>query len=208
MALWKTASSFAGPKGAIAAFSNARSAFAALVETISPQRVWLPAYICEGLIAEQWRERIRYYPVRVGFDPHLATLDREATPGDLVLAVDFFGFPPQPEFLKFIARRRDLLFVDDRAQALDAGIEPWADWTLYSPRKLLGVADGGILVAERPGRQVPHPRERPDAIKLWTAPILRYEDLPEVDNQTWHQANQIKKAWMKVDTSEMTRWTG
>jgi len=191
-----------------ATFSNARSAFAAIIEATSPPRVWLPAYICEGLIADQWRDRIRYYPTGVEFEPDAATLDREAASGDLVLAVDFFGFPPRSGFLNFAARRRDLLFVDDRAQALDAGIRPWADWTLYSPRKLLGVADGGILVAERPGRQVPHPQERPDAIALWTAPILRYEDRTDASNQTWHQANQTKKAWMKVDACEMTRWSG
>ncbi len=85
-------------------------------------------------------------------------------------------------------------------------MEPWADWTLYSPRKLLGVADGGILVAESSGGEVPQPMERPDAIALWTAPLLRYEDWTEADNQTWHQANQLVKSRLKADRSEMTRW--
>lgn len=190
-----------------AAFSNARSAFAALVGETKPQRVWLPAYICEGLIADSWREKIRYYSVGVCFEPDITELDRGASTGDLVLAVDFFGFPPGPEFLRFAQRRSDLLFVDDRAQALDAGIQPWADWTLYSPRKLLGVADGGILIPERTGRELPFPQGHPDAIALWTAPILRYEDPSEVNNDTWHKANQAKKAWMKVNACEMTRWT-
>ncbi|HTV29775.1 MAG TPA: hypothetical protein VMF32_18540 [Xanthobacteraceae bacterium] len=190
-----------------AAFSNARSVFAALVKIASPRRVWLPAYICGTLIAESWRERLRFYHLLPSFAPDVAELDREATAGDLVLAVDYFGFPPGAEFLRFVERRRDLMFVENRAQALDTGIEPWADWTLYSPRKLLGVADGGILVSERAGRQVPRPQDRPDAIALWTAPLLRYEDRTESNNQIWHEANQEKKAWMKVDACEMTRWT-
>jgi hypothetical protein len=190
-----------------AAFGSARSAFAALVAVTAPRCVWLPAYICDGLIAKSWRERIRYYPTGAGFKPDVATLDRDALAGDLVLAVDFFGFPPGPEFLTFVKRRRDLLFVDDRAQALDVGIEPWAQWTLYSPRKLLGVADGGILVSERPGLLIPQPSEQSDAIALWTAPLLRYEDRDEANNQLWHEAHQAKKSWMKADNCQMTRWT-
>jgi len=191
-----------------AAFASARSAFAALIEATSPRSVWLPAYICDGLIAESWRERARYYPLLAGFEPDAASLDQDAMPGDLVLAVDFFGFSPGPEFLRFVQRRLDLRFVDNRAQALDPGVAPWADWTLYSPRKLVGVADGGILVAERPGRELPQPNERPDSVALWTAPMLRYEDRAEENNQTWHEAHQAKKAWMQADRSEMTRLTG
>src|SRR5579864_6178093 len=108
------------------AFVSARSAFDALVETMSPRTIWLPAYICEGLIAASWRQRVRFYPLLAGFEPDVASLERDAVPGDLVLAVDFFGFPPGAEFLGFVRRRRDLWFVDNRAQALDPGIEPWA----------------------------------------------------------------------------------
>ena len=189
---------------AFSAFVSARSALDALIEMTAPPKIWLPAYICEGLIADTWRARVRYYPLDA-FEPDVAHLDRAACGGDMVLAVDFFGFPPAAEFLRFVRRRADLRFIDNRAQALDPGIEPWADWTLYSPRKLVGVADGGILVAERPGRDVPQPSERPDAIALWTAPILRYEDRTEAHNQVWHEAHQAKKAWMQADRGAMTR---
>ena len=129
---------------AFTAFSLARSAFAALVDKISPRAVWLPAYTCGSLIAASWQERARYYRLREGFEPDVASLERDVVPGDMVLAVDFFGFPPGPGLMQFVRRRRDLLYVENRAHALDPGVEPWADWTLYSPRKLLGVADGEI----------------------------------------------------------------
>ena len=174
---------------------------------VAPPRVWLPAYICPGLIAEAWRDRILYYRVREDFTPDVASFDHNVGPGDVFLAVDFFGFPPGADFLSFARRRRDVLFVDDRAQALDAGIAPWADWTLYSPRKLLGVADGGILVAERQGRGVPQPRGQADATALWKAPLLRYEDRGENNNQVWHTATQAKMAGMSVDGCEITRWS-
>jgi hypothetical protein len=125
----------------------------------------------------------------------------------MVLAIDFFGFPPSRRFLQFVQRRPDLLFVDDRAQALAPSIEPWADWTLYSPRKLLGVADGGILVVECAGRLLPRPNEQPDAVALWSAPLLRYEDRTEVNNPTWYEANRAKEARLKADGCRMTLWT-
>jgi hypothetical protein len=187
-----------------AAFASARSALDGLIEMTAPNKIWLPAYICEGLIADTWRHRVRFYPL-VGLEPHVVSLDRTADTGDMVLAIDFFGFPPQDEFLRFVRRRTDLLFLENRAQALDPGIDPWGDWTLYSPRKLVGVADGGILVAERPGRTVPQPGERPDAVALWTATLLRYEDITEEHNKTWHEAHQRKKAWMQADRAAMTR---
>jgi hypothetical protein len=187
-----------------AAFVSARSALDGLIASTAPRQIWLPSYICEGLIADPWRDRVRYYPL-TGFEPQVASLDRAAGSGDMVLAVDFFGYPPQDAFIRFTRRRSDLLFVENRAQALDPGIAPWGDWSLYSPRKLVGVADGGILVAERPGRTVPQPSERPDAVALWTAPLLRYEDISEGHNQTWHEAHQAKKVWMQADRSAMTR---
>jgi hypothetical protein len=187
-----------------AAFASARSALDGLIEMTAPRRIWLPAYICEGLIVAAWRDRVRFYRL-AGLEPHVAGLDSAAGTGDMVLAVDFFGFPPQDEFRRFAHRRTDLLFVENRAQALDPGIKPWGDWTLYSPRKLVGVADGGILVAERPGRTVPQPSERPDAVALWSAPLLRYEDIAEEHNQTWHEAHQAKKARMHADRTAMTR---
>jgi hypothetical protein len=191
LARWTTGRRFA-------AFVSARSALDSLIEMTVPKKIWLPAYICEGLIADSWRDRARFYPL-VGLEPHVVSLDHAAAACDMVLAIDFFGFPPQDEFFRFVRRRTDLLFVENRAQALDPGTEPWGDCTLYSPRKLVGVADGGILVAERPGRTVPQPSERPDSVALWTAPLLRYEDITEEYNQTWHEAHQAKKAWMQAE---------
>jgi hypothetical protein len=187
-----------------AAFVSARSALDGLIASMAPRQIWIPSYICDGLIADSWRDRVRYYPL-TGLEPQVASLDRAAGSGDMVLGVDFFGYPPRDAFISFTRRRSDLLFVENRAQALDPGIAPWGDWTLYSPRKLVGVADGGILVAERAGRTVPQPSERPDAIALWTAPLLRYEDFTEENNQAWHEAHQSKKAWMHADRAAMTR---
>jgi len=190
-------------------YVNARSAFAALVELLDPKCVWLPAYVCADLVCATWREKVRFYHVGRDLEADVALLNQEAMAGDLVLGIDYFGYPVGPAFLAFTQARRDLLFVEDRAQALDTGSSFWGDWCLYSPRKLLGVADGGILVAAVPGRPIPQCSQQPDAVPLWTAPILRYEDRAETGNEVWYTAHRKKEMRMTASQQKMTelsRW--
>lgn len=189
------------------AFVNARSALAALIEMVEPPHVWLPTYICADVVAGSWSHRARFYPIDEICNPDIQTLERDTIPGDFVVAVDYFGRPPGREFCAFAQRRRDLQFIDDRAQALDPRVQPWADWCLYSPRKLIGVADGGILVAERPDRALPKPSLPGDVVHLWSPSLLRYEDVSETDNETWFASYRAKEAAMPTGGQEMTRLT-
>jgi dTDP-4-amino-4,6-dideoxygalactose transaminase len=181
-----------------AAFTNARSAFAALIAQLEPGTVWLPAYVCPVMVSPEWR--IEFYEVGPGFTPNLSRVETEAEAGDLLLLVAFFGQPIDAETEAVVARRADLHVVEDRAQALDAG--PGADgrWLLYSPRKLLGVADGGLLVAPDALANPPHPEpiDKDLVEAFWRASDLRAADPDGRDNARWHAANQVKEATMAV----------
>src|SRR5207302_4980229 len=98
-------------------------------------------------VASTWRGKIRFYHVGRDLEADVSKLNREAVPGDLVVGVDYFGYPVGSALRGLSTTRGDLFFVEDRAQALAPSGDFWGDWCLYSPRKLLGVADGGILVA-------------------------------------------------------------
>lgn len=187
------------------AFANARSAFAALVRLLGPACVWLPAYLCPEVLADGWRHTVQFYPVGRSLAPDVGLLDREAKAGDLILVIDYFGFSVGAAFIAFARRRRDLRFVEDRAQALDPGGEFWAQWCLYSPRKLLGVADGGILVPADREQPIPQCSVDPDAVGLWAAPMLRYEDSAEIRNDVWYAVHREKEAAMAVGCWKMTR---
>tara|TARA_R110001606_G_scaffold391201_2_gene558920 strand:+ start:148814 stop:149860 length:1047 start_codon:yes stop_codon:yes gene_type:complete len=187
-----------------AAFVNARSAFAALVATLPGATVWLPAFVCCDLVDRSFRERVRFYSVAEGFEPDIAGVEAGMAAGDLVLVVAYFGQPVGPAVQDFARRRPDLHIVEDRAQALAAGPAFDRSWTLYSPRKLLGVADGGLLVAPAGTSVVPQPTTSPDSEALWRAPLLRRADPPGRDNAVWYAANQSKEAAMAVTSQAMT----
>jgi len=188
-----------------AAFVNARSAFTALAAQFPAAAVWLPAFLCTVMLQGLDAGRVRFYPVRNGFQPDLDFLNGEPKAGDLVLIPAYFGLPTSQEMRTFAARRPDLRLVEDRAQALAPGGPMWADWRLFSPRKLLGVADGGILIARDDDAVLPMPDKHADAVDLWAAPLLRYED-PEVRrNDAWYAANRAKESGMACAPQAMTR---
>ncbi len=186
-----------------AAFVNARSAFAALAACFPEAAVWLPAYVCADLVQPGHAGRLRFYGCSDRFEPDLTALD-EAAAGDLVLLMAPFGMPVDPEARDFAARRPDLRFVEDRAQALAPETGVAGAWRLYSPRKLLGVADGGLLIAPDADAPLPRPTTDADGDALWTAPLLRQADPEGRDNARWHGANQAKEAAMAVSAQAMT----
>lgn len=186
-----------------AAFVNARSAFAALVERLAPPTLWLPAWLCRDMVQPAWADRVRFYGVGDGFAPNFALLESNARPGDLLLVVAPFGLPVNDATRALITRRRDLYVIEDRAQALDPGVETGSGWILYSPRKLLGVADGGLLVARDANAILPRPYTLAEAGTLWLAPDMRAAD-PALENLTWHAANQAKEAAMAISSEAMT----
>ena len=135
-----------------AAFANARSALAALLRQRGVRRAWLPAYVC-GAVAEAAAAagmQACYYRVSLALEPDCAALEAKLSPGDAVLIVAYFGRPPHDAWRGLMARRPEALFIEDRAQALDSGAASLAETIIYSPRKLLGVADGGLLFSRSP----------------------------------------------------------
>lgn len=187
-----------------AAFASARAGFAALAALHPRAAIWLPAFVCPDLAAAGLLPRSRFYPVREGFVPDLAPVETAASAGDIVVLVAHFGLSPAGPARAFAERRRDLVIVEDRAQALGPGLPALGGYELYSPRKLMGVADGGILVSPDAAPLPPRPATAADGDALWRAPDLRAADPTGADNATWHAANQIKEAAMSAAPQAIT----
>ena len=131
-------------------------------------------------------------------------LSTQVDNGDHVLAVDYFGRPPGADFVALVRARPEIGWVEDRAHALDPGEEPWGTWVLYSPRKLLGVPDGGILVA-RHGPLPPLSTRMPVDLAFVLPSLERFEDVEECDNQRWYANYVREEAAMNVGPQQMSR---
>lgn len=128
-------------------FHNARSGFAWLVRSLEPATVWLPSYLCADMDVPT-SARLRRYRVDASLFLDDPAFEEALAPGDMVVAVAYFGAPVCERLRRLARRRDDVTWVEDRAQALalDDADAVAAAWWLYSPRKLMGVGDGGLVV--------------------------------------------------------------
>jgi hypothetical protein len=89
------------------------------------------------------------------------------------------------------AERRDVLWIEDRAQAMAPDRPPWGAVLLYSPRKLIGVADGGLLVSDRP---LPPPPAFESDLTAWTAALARWDDPDGARPALWRDPFRAREA--------------
>ena len=132
--------------------ANGNSAFWLLARTLQPRKVWLPSFLCCSTV-RAFREagvQVEFFPI----DEQLHVADEhwleEVVKGDLVVRINYFGFRnTDPVFPA--AKDRGAWLVDDAAQALlTREIGHDSDFVVYSPRKFVGIPDGGVLVARKP----------------------------------------------------------
>ena len=193
------------PGASVWLLHNARSALHALLEVERPRRIWLPAYVCREVAnCIPASIAIRYFPLDERLDPRVDYLAAHVQDGDHVLAVDYFGRPAQADFIELVRARPAVGWIQDCAHALDAGVTAWGDWILYSPRKLIGVPDGGILVSRH--RSMPALTMRPLTDFSFVLPSLeRFEDQEELNNRQWYAAYVQQEAAMCVGADAMSR---
>jgi dTDP-4-amino-4,6-dideoxygalactose transaminase len=127
--------------------ANARSCIWFLAEHLNPGQVWCPSYLCHTILnaISHSHRKIKFY--EVNYDLEITSLEwiKKVNHGDLVISVDYFGFIPDPHFL-VEAGKRGAWILEDASQALlTDSVGQNSNFVVYSPRKFLGVPDGGIL---------------------------------------------------------------
>lgn len=182
-------------KGKPVLLANARSGIALLAKLLSPAHVWMPSYLCEVMIkaVDELRASVRFY--EVDYDLSLSSSEwiESVQSNDLVVLIDYFGFPCDPYYINR-AKERGAWVLEDGCQALlSEAVGRSSDFVLFSPRKFLGVPDGGILVCnhELPGDAIL--TETPPSawwLKALSASLLRREfDLYGGDRR-WYELFQ------------------
>jgi hypothetical protein len=142
--------------GQARSFQSARVAFAALLQTVKPRRVWMPWYLCDSMAEPLASQQVAAQRYALGPDFSIAG-PVHLEPDDLLLYVNYFGLHDHVlDRLALTYPQAQLVF--DNAQAFYSRPRPVLA-TLYSPRKFLGVPDGGYLWAPT----LPIPRYARDA---------------------------------------------
>lgn len=156
-----TLPAFPGPEAL--AMVNARSCIRLLVETLRPRCVWLPSYLSPSLLeaVDPRRFTVRYYEMTGDLAIASADWVDAVIAGDLVIFIDYFGFPCDDSRFRCL-RERGVLVLRDASQALLSNRpRQQTDFVVFSPRKLLGVVDGGVLVAPGAPEKLDEVREVP-----------------------------------------------
>lgn len=173
------------------AFNSARSAFRALVQARDLHLVHLPHYVCavleqalDGLDVE-----VRRYTLNAELT--LAT-PPEVAADEGLLYVDYFGLKADYIEQVLLPRYGQQLIIDN-SQALFSQALPGIA-TLYSPRKFVGVADGGWLVNGPEGM----PEATANASRDRFAALLGRLEQPAEQHYSDYQANEAALATQGV----------
>jgi dTDP-4-amino-4,6-dideoxygalactose transaminase len=126
---------------------NGRSAIRVLSHALRPRQVWVPSYLCDAvLVGLSDPGAARFYEVSADLAVAGGAWLDEVRAGDLVVMIDYFGFPARPDLVAAV-RGRGACVLEDACQALlTEGVGQEADFVVFSPRKFVGVPDGGLLV--------------------------------------------------------------
>ena len=147
---------------------SARAAFALLAKTLQPRTVWLPSYLCSAIVDAfaYAGTRIDFFPIgqdlQISSDAWIAGVQNT----DIVVFIDYFGFNAWQRF-GTLARERGAVVVEDACQAvLNSHFCKQAQYVVGSPRKFLGVPDGGVLLAQD-GANLPASPLLPLRLQWW-----------------------------------------
>ncbi|MGE3726250.1 MAG: hypothetical protein AB7I41_11910 [Candidatus Sericytochromatia bacterium] len=172
---------------------NARSALYLLLKHLQPAKVWLPAYLCPELLkalpaGQSWG----YYALDSQLKPASDSWLEQLSPGDLVLAIAYLGFAPDPSWLAQVRARGAQLLLD-ASQALYLTPSHPQDYLLYSPRKWGGVSDGGLLI----GPHLPPLPTQQDAPPAWDL-MHRAQTLRRAFETQGQNNRQLQAEWFDL----------
>ena len=115
---------------------------------------------------------------------------------DLIVLIDYFGFPMDISCVNQ-AKAQGAWILEDASQALlSQHVGHFSDFVLFSPRKFLGVPDGGVLIVDQKVELDSITLESPPAtwwLKTLTAAILRRDfDLYEGSHRWFELFQEIE----------------
>lgn len=137
-------SSGTNPHSDAIALNSARNSLLYTLRIRRPARVFLPSYICGSMLQPLKQAGIPHHFYAIDERLQIAQ-PPELGASELLVYVNYFGL--QNAYCRQLAATYGQALVIDNSQALYADPQPCAA-TIYSPRKFVGVSDGGYLYTE------------------------------------------------------------
>ena len=159
---------------------NARSGIKVVVDSLQPRQTWVPSYLCPTILTaiDPHITDLQFYPINEKLDISSFAFHDDVKAGDLFIFIDYFGFQINNTILQQLRDQGVYLLQDCSQNLFYDWRESAADFILYSPRKFLGVPDGGILHTKAT-IQLDHPDLAPPPqetfMDMFTAVVQRRE---------------------------------
>ncbi|HCE48233.1 MAG TPA: hypothetical protein DEQ84_06240 [Prevotellaceae bacterium] len=124
--------------------NSGHNALALLLQCLKPlKKVYVPFYTC-GIVHKTVAEsKVEYHYYHINLDLELAE-DIHLEPGEYLVYTNYFGI--KDAYVRCLYKKYGEHLIIDNAQAFLAEDIPNAH-SLYSPRKYIGVPDGGVVVS-------------------------------------------------------------
>jgi dTDP-4-amino-4,6-dideoxygalactose transaminase len=188
---------------------NARSGIWLLAHWLSPRQIWCPSYLCHTMLdaVKGSAAEVRFYEVNYDLAiPSFGWL-HHVQEGDLVILIDYFGFACDSSCV-IRAKERGAWVLEDASQALLSGdVGRFSDFFVFSPRKFLGIPDGGILCINREATFQGPDLETPPAewwLRAFYASVLRREFDVHGGERAWFEIFQKNEAESPIGSYAMS----
>jgi selenocysteine lyase/cysteine desulfurase len=114
-------------------------------------RLWLPDYFCNEVLLPLRENNIsfHFYPIRKDLTPDWDTIDKigqDIDPPDIFLLVHYFGFLNPIQYVQKFCKKYDSEIILDAAHLHLPVNGMGENMTIFSPRKILSIPEGGILI--------------------------------------------------------------
>lgn len=124
-------------------FQSARAALRAILECSNIRKVFMPAYICSSMIKSANDAKVEVHTYALDESLYPRNIPIELPPDSVLLYVNYFGLCKK-NISKLTNEISSKNLIIDNSQALFTSHEDTLA-TIYSPRKFVGLPDGGFI---------------------------------------------------------------
>jgi dTDP-4-amino-4,6-dideoxygalactose transaminase len=182
--------------------NSARSCLELILREEKIRKVYMPAYICNSMLAPVNRLDIEYefYDITLDFKP---VFEKVLDEDELIIIVNYFGVFLNDDVTGVFGKGH--ILIDNAQNFFGQSTDQNNVYTVYSPRKFFGVIDGGILKNYFNAKSDFNKCEESALIEILKPHLLRFEYGNNPDTYTHFAAKELKYYNKICSVSNLTK---